>query len=54
MPDYLNFQSKLADLNDDEAEEQLKVQIARLQEAINRLVESDRLAPCMLEQVVSV
>jgi len=54
MPDYLDFESKLADLKDDEASEQLRVQIERVREAINRLKESDRLSPSMLERVVSV
>lgn len=54
MPTYLEFDSKIADLNEAEAEEQLREQMTRLQEAISRLQENDRLAPSMLEHVVSV
>jgi hypothetical protein len=54
MPDYLNFNIKLVDLNDDDAKRQLAIQIGRMQEALYRLKESDRVSPEMLEQVISV
>ena len=54
MPEYLNFKSKLADLNEHDAEQQLKVQLDRLLEALELLEENDRVEPSMLEQVVSV
>jgi len=54
MPDYLNFDSKLTDLDQNEAEEQLKEQIERVLEALNRLEETDRIDPKMFERVVSV
>ena len=54
MPEYLNFESKLTDLNHDEAEEQLRRQMELMQEALTRLEENDRLEPSTLEQTVSV
>jgi hypothetical protein len=55
MPEYLNFESKLTELNDTEAKErQLRLQLERVLEALNRLEEKDRVAPSMMENVVSV
>lgn len=54
MPEYLNFESKLADLNHDEAEQQLKLRIDLVLQAVTRLEENDRVEPCVLERMVSV
>jgi hypothetical protein len=54
MPEYLKFESKLADLNPTQAEEQLRQQIELVREALSRLEENDRLSPNTLEQTVSV
>ena len=54
MPDYLDFVDKLADLNDEDAERQLRVQMERVNEAIVRLEQNDRISPQMLERLVSV
>ena len=54
MPEYLNFDTKLADLDEAKVEEQLKVQIERVLEALSRLEDGERIDPRMLEQVVSV
>ena len=54
MPEYLKFESKLADLNYDQVEEQLRQKMELVREALSRLEENDRLSPSTLERTVSV
>lgn len=54
MPEYLNFGSRLSELEPEEAEEQLLLQLARLQEALARLKESEKISSDLFSRVVSV
>ena len=54
MPDYLRFDSKLPELDTEEAQEQLKKQLALLELALARLSDSDRVSTDIYQKVVSV
>lgn len=54
MPEYLNFASKLTDLEPEQAAEQLRQQIELVQQAQSRLEENYRIEPSTLERMVSV
>ena len=54
MPDYLRFESSLVELEPEEAEPQLRAQLEKLQEAIARLSDSDRVSNDTYHRVVSL
>lgn len=54
MPEYLSFDSDLADLTPEEAAEQLALQREQLMKAMDRLKDADRIDPKIFECVVSV
>jgi hypothetical protein len=54
MPEYLNFESEVLDLSEDELVKKLEIQFLLFQQALGQLKEQERATPGMFEKVVSV
>lgn len=54
MPDYLRFDSKLSELDTETAQDQLRRQLALLEQALSRLSDSEKVNTDIYQKVVSV
>lgn len=54
MPDYLDFPTTLSELEEDDAARRLQEQKERLDEAMKRWSESEKVSNELLDEVVSV